>query len=74
MDLIMGCSALLMLLGMIVVLAGMCWSAIDGRLWNNPGDSVMKVGALIAGVGVFAFLVGLFFLGVQCTFTTTCQL
>ena len=74
MDAIMGFSCLVMLLGFIVMLVGMFWGMLDGRLWNNPGEAVMMWGLGICLVAFIIMLVALFIFGVQCSITTTCQL
>jgi hypothetical protein len=74
MELAMGLSICVVLLGLIVMLAGMGWAIFDGRLWSNPGETVMHVGLGITAGGLMIMLVILLVAAVQCTLTTTCQL
>lgn len=75
MEFAMNWSFVLVLFGVIVCVIGMCWSMLDGRLWNNPGDAVMGWGAGICMVGTVIMLVILLLLVVQYALNNgTCQL
>jgi hypothetical protein len=74
MELVMGLSICVMFLGLILLVVGMGWAMVDGRLWNNPGETVMKSGVVVSMLGLLIMLVILLIAAVQCTLTTTCQL
>jgi cytosine/uracil/thiamine/allantoin permease len=74
MEVAMGLSMCVVLFGLIVMLSGMAWAMFDGRLWSNPGETVMHWGLGILFLGLMIMLVILLVAAVQCTLTTTCQL
>lgn len=74
MELAMGISVCIELFGLIIMLVGMGWAMFDGRLWSNPGETVMHVGLGITAGGLMIMLVMFLVAAVQCTLTTICQL
>lgn len=75
MEFAMNWSIVLLVLGAIVCFLGMAWSLVDGRLWNNPGETMAHVGIAIAGVASLIMLVVFLILTVQCALNNgTCQL
>ena len=74
MDFAMGLATLVMVLGCILAGIGLIWALLDGRLWHNPGETLMEFGFLVILVSMIAML-GIFGVALaQCTFTTACQL
>jgi NADH:ubiquinone oxidoreductase subunit 6 (subunit J) len=66
MDMVMNWAIVLLFLGAIVSLFGMMWAMVDGRLWNNPGETVMHWGFGIVVISMFIMLVAFLVFAVQC--------
>lgn len=74
MEFAINCSMLLMILGFILAAVGLIWAMIDGRLWDNYGETLMGYGMVVIFVSLVVMLVIFFLCYAQCVFTTTCQL
>lgn len=74
MELALGLATLLMVLGMILACVGLIWAMIDGRLWDNYGETLMGYGLIVIFASLVVMMVVFFGAIAQCTFTTTCQL
>lgn len=67
MDLVMSIATCVLLFGAVICLLGMMWAMVDGRVWYNPGETVMQWGFGIVGVSMLVMLVALLCFAVQCT-------
>lgn len=74
MDMAMGISFLIVLIGCVVALVGLGWTVFDGRLWNNPGEVLIHWGMGLGMLGLTISLVAMIVGVVQCLLTNGCTI